>query len=857
MKKKSKNLGLSLLLVALGAGGYALWQQLTLPSGSSTARKVLYYQDSMHPWIKSDQPGKCTVCAMDLTPIYEGEQGFGNTDNLVTLSSNSVTVLNVQTDEVRRRPLHRTLRVAGVLEADSTRKTIIAAPAPGRIDNVRVPSAGVDVLSGQVLATFYSPDLTFTTRRYIFRDRLTEHANQSTALSSALAGSSRHTPNAAPVPKNQPLASQERTDADPYFNDLLSTQAGTVTERNVFDGQYVAEGDRLFTIVDCSVLWFRFDVYEHQLSWLEPGQPVEVTVPSIPGRVFPAVISVIEPTLNETTRTAKVRADVSNPPVGTPGQQRRPLHLGMYADGHLRAQIPEALTVPRGAVLFPGGQAYAYLDKGGGAYEMRRVTLGRQGDDHWEILQGMAEGDRVVTSGNVLIDAQAQFNRSTGPVATAPPAQLASAEHGGAHAGATAGPEVGETGIGSSASAAGAMTEAQHQVLAGFLAVADGISSALASDNLDQLKLYLAKLSGVVQPLAKEFPDGHPWAAVIQRIETASHWPAPASLDAARKSFLPFSTNVVELVQRLRSDEESFASTKVFFCPMAPKPGLWFQSKGPLRNPYYGSKMLTCGEEVRPPAVTVKSQPQPLPVTSPRPPVAPPAASVTTPQHSTIAQAARPSQPAPPTLQTPPATANPTPAATPRTNQLQSATRRGVADFKQVAAALTARSADGASGLASSPMAGKAEAVPVLATNQARIVEAFVAVTDGLGQGLAADDLERYHEQLAKLPAVLAALEKEYPPPQRLNALVRRLAILTQGARPETLDEARKRFLLFSTNAVELAKQLRMQQAESAQFKIYHCPMAPPPGVWLQTSGPLRNPYFGAKMLTCGEEVEL
>jgi len=152
--------------------------------------------------------------------------------------------------------------------------------------------------------------------------------------------------------RGQPLPARERVEADPYYNDLLSTQTGTVTERNVFDGQYVAEGDRLFTIVDCSVLWFRFDAYEHQLPWLEPGQAVEVTVPSIPGQVFPAVISVIEPTLDETTRTAKVRADVTNPPIGKPGHQRRQLHLGMYADGRLRAQVPEVLAVPREAVLF-------------------------------------------------------------------------------------------------------------------------------------------------------------------------------------------------------------------------------------------------------------------------------------------------------------------------------------------------------------------------------------------------------------------------------------------------------------------------------------------------------------------------
>ncbi len=408
MKANQRNVIVAAGLVGLCAGAYALWQNSKAATAQNQASKILFYQDSMHPWIKSEQPGKCTICAMDLTPIHQGQQGFGSAQDVIALNSNSVTVLNVQAEEVKVRPLQRTLRVAGNLEADNARKAVVAAPAPGRIDNVAVASAGIEVKHKQALATFYSPDLTFQTRRYIFRDRLPDRTNEFGSNPFPMAGSSRHA-------LAHPSPVSPRTDLDPFYNDLLSPLTGTVVERNIFDGQYVAEGDRLFTIVDCSVLWFRFDVYEQQLSWLEPGQTVEVTVPAIPGKVFPAVIAVIEPTLNDATRTVKVRADVSNPLVGSPERQHRLLRLGMYAEGRVRAKVPEALSVSRSAILFPGGQAYAYVDKGGGAYEMRRVQLGRQGDEDWEILGGLEAGERVVTAGNVLIDAQAQFNQSTGP----------------------------------------------------------------------------------------------------------------------------------------------------------------------------------------------------------------------------------------------------------------------------------------------------------------------------------------------------------------------------------------------------------------------------------------------------------
>src|SRR5512145_2615434 len=131
MKTQSKKrLFLAAGIIGLCAGVYAVWHLAGGNTSTSGARKVRYYQDSMHPWIKSDQPGKCTVCLMDLTPIYEGDPGMAGEQDLIVLSSNNVTVLNVQSVAVERQALHRTVRVAGTLEADGTRKTIIGAPAP-------------------------------------------------------------------------------------------------------------------------------------------------------------------------------------------------------------------------------------------------------------------------------------------------------------------------------------------------------------------------------------------------------------------------------------------------------------------------------------------------------------------------------------------------------------------------------------------------------------------------------------------------------------------------------------------------------------------------------------------------------
>ncbi len=387
------------LLIAVTTGGWILWRSHTGARSASQARRILYYQDSMHPWIKSDAPGKCTVCGMDLTPIYEGQAGFGG-DNVVVLTSNSVTVLNVQTEAVKRQSVVRILRVAGLLDANETKKAIVTAPTAGRIEETAIDYAGVEVRKGQPLLTFYSPELTQQKYRYLVR---------------AQRATDQHDPAGG-------LASQ-KGEADPYYSDLVAPLTGTVIERNVSRGQYVSEGERLFTIADASILWFRFDVYEQQLPWLRLGQKVMVSLPALPGDTFEAVISFIDPMLDPATRTVKVRADLANPLVELEGARQRRFKFGMYAEGVVRAEVADRLAVPRAAVLCPGSIACVYVDKGDGAYERRQIKLGRQGDDLCEVRAGLEEGDRVVTSGNVLLDAQAQFaqkgesNDSAEPVA--------------------------------------------------------------------------------------------------------------------------------------------------------------------------------------------------------------------------------------------------------------------------------------------------------------------------------------------------------------------------------------------------------------------------------------------------------
>jgi Cu(I)/Ag(I) efflux system membrane fusion protein len=155
------------LVIAAAAGGWflgrngashAITDRAIHAQPQNGGRKILYYQSPMHPWIKSDKPGNCTICGMKLMPVYEGETGAPVAGNIVQISSNSVSVLNVQTSEVAERPLKRTIRAAGIIEDDDTRHRIISAYVTGRIDELYVNYVGADVTQGTPLAKFYIPD---------------------------------------------------------------------------------------------------------------------------------------------------------------------------------------------------------------------------------------------------------------------------------------------------------------------------------------------------------------------------------------------------------------------------------------------------------------------------------------------------------------------------------------------------------------------------------------------------------------------------------------------------------------------------------------------------------------------------
>lgn len=526
-------------------------------------RKLLYYQSAMHPWIKSQKPGRCTICGMELTPVYEGDAGFdaAGGGDVVPLTQTMIQVVKVQTAEAQVRPLTKTLTVAGMIDDNATRHRVLSAYIPGRVQKLYVNFMGAEVEEGQPLAEFYSPTLLQSEREY---RTLTGELRAATSLRLLQMGLTA-----------EQIEALSQKPGDKLTSQILSPIGGTVVAQTVYEGQYVQEGEKLFEIADFSTMWFQFRAYEQDLPWIKPGLKVDIRTPSHPGLTFTGNITFIDPNFDEATRSTKVRVELENPLA----EGRRLLLHRLYGDGLVQLEAPDALTIPRAAVIETGPEAVAYVDQGGGAYSRRVLKLGRRGDALVEVASGLSAGDKVVVNGNLLIDGQAEMNRAFAEPATikAPTAALP------------------------------ALTDAQRKAAKDFFTLADAITASLAADKLDDFNAQAAKSHAALPALMDAFLNSdkawHPW---LKSIEEAGHLEKADDLTAARRTFHPFSNAAVALAQALRRGEKEFASLKVFRCPMtkavfpgAPASAEWMQLKPIISNPYMGVQMNDCGTEVK------------------------------------------------------------------------------------------------------------------------------------------------------------------------------------------------------------------------------------------------------------------
>lgn len=467
-------------LMALAAAG--AWIQFSGNAGRSGSAAVQFHCP-MHPAVLADHPGSCPICGMDLVKVEGAEKkadapaGTGGPEAAgegaywcpmhpevtsddpnatcpkcsgmrllprptaggakqgvpglvaVDLSPDRVQLVGMRTAPVKREKLSPTLRTVGIVTSDERGLALVTTRFGGWVESLGVSQTGQRVRKGEVLARIYSPDM--------FNAQLTYVNAIGWLKGTQPLGTGQATPDLDREARTRLLlAGVEAADVDEIQREgkplrALSVRApisGYVGRKTAVVGLYVQPGSELFEIADLSTVWVMADVYESEIERVKVGQKATLEVAAVPGQTFTGQVTFLYPTVSAASRTLQARIEFRNPALK--------LRPGMYANVTLDVGTVDGLVVPGEAVVDAGEVQYVFVARQGGRFEPRRVKLGWRSDEKVQILDGLSEGETVVTTANFLVDSESRLRAAIEGFATPdeakpqPPVHRSGAGHG-------------------------------------------------------------------------------------------------------------------------------------------------------------------------------------------------------------------------------------------------------------------------------------------------------------------------------------------------------------------------------------------------------------------------------------------
>ena len=389
------------------------------PAPGAPAPKKVVYRSTMNPGEFSDRPGKDSM-GMDMVPVEVEEERAGAPKiegfAPVGISTRKQQLIGVRTEVVGKAPFVRKIRAVGRVTPDETRLHHVHTKTEGWVEILHVNTTGEKVRKGQPVLAIYSPELVASQEEYLLALRLRQ-ASPGTSLPQLTRSSDDLVESARRRLLQYDLAPEqieelERTGRASRTVTLLAPISGYVTQRNVTQGEKIGPDSTLLDIADLTHVWVIASIYEYELPFVRVGQTAAVTLSYLPGRTFRGRVTLISPVLEEATRTAQVRLEFEN--------QDLALKPEMYADVAIESDLGERLALPESAVLASGTRYIVFVAQGEGYFEPREVRLGVRLPDIVEVLAGLSEGDRVVTSGTFFVDSESKLKAALAAAAEAP-----------------------------------------------------------------------------------------------------------------------------------------------------------------------------------------------------------------------------------------------------------------------------------------------------------------------------------------------------------------------------------------------------------------------------------------------------
>jgi RND family efflux transporter MFP subunit len=375
-------------------------------SSETAAREVLFYRNPMDPSITSPVPAKDEM-GMDYVPVY-ADEGTQTVDDGTAVKIDPAVVqnMNVQTAMVERRDLSQEIRTVGYLEYDQERMVTVTTKYSGWIEKVYINYVGQPVSKGQPLFEIYSPELVQTEQELLsaieYAAKFDPAGTEAGSRAAALVDSARERLRYWDISADQ-IADLERTGKVFRTLQVVAPASGLVMKRMAgLEGMKVQPGMEVYHIADLRSLWLSAEIFEHQVAHIDVGSAAEIELSYFPGEVFRGTVRFIEPEFAEATRTLRMKIEVPNPD----GR----LRVGMFGTVRFHpVSAPDALVVPTQAVLRTGQRNVVIVDLGAGNFAAREVLTGQEGGGFVEILEGLTEHDRIVTSSQFLIDSESNL----------------------------------------------------------------------------------------------------------------------------------------------------------------------------------------------------------------------------------------------------------------------------------------------------------------------------------------------------------------------------------------------------------------------------------------------------------------
>jgi Cu(I)/Ag(I) efflux system membrane fusion protein len=477
-----------------------------------------------------------------------------------------------------RRPIQLSIRSVAVLEPDQAKIFEYVARVDGYIQELKVSSPGEQVNAGEPLLTIYSPDLRSSELELLNLLNERDRGGSSRASLDQVIESSKQRLRQWNVSDEEIKALEKSRKATDTLV-LRSPFTGVIEDVPMKQGMSVKVGDRLVGIMDLSQLWLWADFYENDVGLLRIGQKLDISLPAFPGKKFEGQIRAIDRRLDATKRTTRVRIDLDNPE-----DQLRP---GMFANVELKIDAGEGLTIPLDAVLPTGSRSLVFVDKGSGKLEPRFIRVGRsftQTDangeaSYEEVLEGLSEGERVVSSANFLIDAESRIQGAlktwddeseTKQKNIPTPAQNQ------------------KTPVGQNAAPA----------LQSILGAYDRIHESLAKDQIDGVAAQAVALRGSIRQLISSTPEQmkqESYRGAVTKLRRTAEGFDARNLEDGRAQFGFFSADLIAFLKLYPAliDHSLYTIT----CPVwKESPAQWLQTTAEVKNPFLGKQMPDCGQ---------------------------------------------------------------------------------------------------------------------------------------------------------------------------------------------------------------------------------------------------------------------